>query len=478
MILTRLLWFLLLSSSLALASSLAVYQDKTFYTASFENDFIGLGHGVKAKCDGNTIELYNASTCPSNERLCRLLMGLKDTEQKLRSVQSNKNVLEKLISLPQPTTYEPDVWIESARSLGKEQARLQTKEKLLAEEVKLQQQAFRKQAPKRQALKSRKLCSEAMELSIPYGFVNFSTYYEADISNQKEILVTQYLSIVNRSGIDIHAHDAMFYYRKAHQYLQPVHFNPWIVSKYVPKPNKQYKKATAKALRMDMAIVSEEESSTDMSLMDIPVPSATYEDTREYKIDDLQLPSTGVPLHVKVLKWQESLECILRAFPYRESKAFQVCSFDAKYQIDTNNWKVKSGNEMINENAAGEYRDKKYSIYTNVDEDINIIRNALVQKDRTTGIFGGTARKKDGFDLIITNKSDKDKRLVVTERIPTSTTQEIKVKILSITPSNGVKYSVEKEGELEIVVDLTPQESKKIHILFEISYDKGLKINY
>ena len=276
----RSLSFLVLSSSIACASSLAVYQDKTFYTTPSQSNFIGFGQGVKAKCESTTFELYASPTCPADERLCRLLTGLKDTEQKLRSVQANKKVLAQLITLPQPTTYDANAWIESARSIGNEQSRLETKEKILVEESRLQQVAFRKQAPKRQALKSTKICAEELELSIPYGYVSFSTQYEADISNDKELTVTQYLSILNRSGIDIEADSAMFYYRRAHQYVEPVHFNPWIVSKYVPKQKKEYKRAKAKALRMDMAMMAEERVS-DSALLGIPVPADSYEDTRE-----------------------------------------------------------------------------------------------------------------------------------------------------------------------------------------------------
>ena len=56
---------------------------------------------------------------------------------------------------------------------------------------------------------------------------------------------------------------------------------------------------------------------------------------------------------------------------------------------------------MINENAVGEYRDGKYDLYTKVEEDIKIVRKPIVNKERETGIFGGTARKKDGFTLTL-----------------------------------------------------------------------------
>ncbi len=109
---------------------------------------------------------------------------------------------------------------------------------------------------------------------------------------------------------------------------------------------------------------------------------------------------------------------------------------------------------MINENASGEYRDEKYHIYTKVEEDIKILRKPIVKKERETGIFGGTARKKDGFTLTLTNKSDKVKTLTVIERIPTSTTEEIKVKLLEIKSAKKVNYKMLKDGKIEMKLTL------------------------
>ena len=79
---------------MAYASSLAVYQDKTIYHFSAKNSFIGLTKAVKARCDGNSVELYAIASCPEDKRLCKELNSLKKTEQKLNSIKSNSKVLE------------------------------------------------------------------------------------------------------------------------------------------------------------------------------------------------------------------------------------------------------------------------------------------------------------------------------------------------------------------------------------------------
>jgi hypothetical protein len=134
--------------------------------------------------------------------------------------------------------------------------------------------------------------------------------------------------------------------------------------------------------------------------------------------------------------------------------------------------------DVLIENAAGEYRDGRYDLYIKVEDDIKIERQPIVKKERETGIFGGTARKKDGYTLTVTNKSDKVKALTLIERIPTSTTEEIKSKLLSINSEKIVDYKMLKEGKIEMKLTLEPHEMKQIEVLFELSYDKNLKVNY
>ena len=468
---------LALTGGLSYASSLAIYQDKTFYSYMPQGHFIGFSKGLKATCEGTIIPLSGMTNCPEDNRLCQELSSLKSTEEKVEAVVANTKVLAQLVSLPQPTTFDANAWIESAKLIGSEQARLLTQERVLSEESKLKQRNFQKQAPTKQALQMNQSCEKEIELSIPYGYVSFSTTYEANIIDDKEVTVTQYLSITNRSGIDIEADTAMFYYRSANQYVRPTHFTPWIVSKYVPRPTRvsKSKRAMKKEMMMDMAMSQEQRVSRPMIAS---APVASYEDAREYKIKNLTLPSTGVALDVQVVTWKTALSCEVRAYPYVNRQAFHVCSFTPKHQIDSNRWKVKSADEVINENAAGEYRDKRYNLYTKVEEDIKIERKPIVKRDRKTGIFGGTERKKDGFTLILTNKSDKEKTLTLVERIPTSATEEIKVKLLSINSDKKVNYKTLKDGEIEMKLALAPNETKKIEVLFEISYDKELKVSY
>jgi len=465
---------LLLSGGLSYASSLAVYQDSAIYTFQPKTSFIGFTKGIEAKCKGHMVPLRASSTCPSDERLCKELTELKSTARKLKATQANKKVLQTMTSLPRPTSFDADSWIESARKIGVEQAKLSIDEALLKEKLTLQTKDFERQAPTVNVLHSSYSCPNDLELTFPYGQLSFSSFYEADIINQKRITVTQYLSITNKSGIDIQANDAMFYYRSAHHYIRPVHFYPWIVSKYIPRPKRTYAKTKRTAI-MDAEPMME---AVTALAVEKPAPVAQYLKSREYQIKDLLLPSTGMPVDVKVTQWDAPLQCDIRVYPYRDTTAFHTCSFTPNLQIDNNQWKVKKAQTLINDKAVGEYKEDQYVLYTQAELDIKVQREPIVKREKTTGIFGGTARKKDGFILTLTNKADTSKILTVIERIPTSTTEEIKVKLLEVKSDQKVNYKLFKEGKIEIKLTLDAHETRKIDVLFEISYDKDLKINY
>ena len=181
--LTTSLSVLLTSGSFLYASSLSVYQDRTFYNFTPKNNHIGFSKGVKAKCEGTTIPLLSTSSCPSNDRLCQILTNLKYSEQKIKTIQENRKVLKQLISVPQPTTLESNTLIEAAKVIGEEQARLINQERLLNEEFQIEQKRFQKQAPSTQALGTEKTCNKEIELTIPYGYLSFSTKYGSYIVN-------------------------------------------------------------------------------------------------------------------------------------------------------------------------------------------------------------------------------------------------------------------------------------------------------
>ncbi len=459
---------LLLSSTFLHSSSLLVYQDKSIYNYNQKNTYIGFVKNVKAKCNGENVRLKTMLKCPLNQTLCQESNSIKDIQNRLNTIRYNGEILDSILKIAKPTKIDANGWIKSAKELAKEKSNLLLKEQNTQEDLTLKKTLFKKKVTSFKAIESENTCTNEFKLILPRNALSFSTSYEAEIDN-KNIEVTQYLNILNRSGIDIVADSVTFYQRMAYQYVRPVHFKPWIVGKYAPINRKMKKSISSDLLTAPIRSMSFKNKIENI---------ASYIDAREYKIDNLNLPSTGISLDIKVLTWSSKLTCKLKAYPYLRANAFEVCSFEPKYQIEKNSWKVKNKQKTINDNAVGEYEDRNYNIYTKRDDDLNIKREKIVDKERETGFFGGSEQKKDGFILTINNKSNKIKNLTVIERIPTSNTDEINVKLLSIKSNDKVNYKLLKDGKIEINLTLKAKVTKKIEILFELSYDKKLKVRY
>ena len=460
---------LLVSATLASASSLSVYQNKSIYTFSPTDGFIGLTKGVSAKCKGESVPLESREKCPKSIRICSLYNEMKGLSAKTHANSINMRLLESLISLPKPTSVDADKIIASARNIAKEETRLTLEKEALSRETEKLERRFAKEARSTLPLGTEVACPAELEVTLPYGYVTFDTEYEAMIDPGQDITVIQKLSILNKSGVDISASDATFHNRSSETYLNPVHFHPWIVSEAKPfMPQKRMKR------KMAMSVNDE---SLSGNVASAPV-SATYDESREYTVHNLMLPSTGEAIHVKVSTWKVPVRCQNELYPYRNTQVFEVCRFKPKYQIERNRWRVVTPQKVINEKAVGEYEKGEYALYTRQIEDIKVTRKKIVNKERQTGIFGGTARKKDGFVLTLVNKSNKEYKIAITERIPTSTTDKIKVKLLSVKSVTPIQHQLFKNGELKIDTVLAPHETRNIEVVFEISYDKDLKIDY
>ena len=449
----------------ASASTLSVYQDRSIYNYLPTSDFIGLTKNIAAKCEGESVPLKIMQECPQSERLCSELYGkIEAIQKKLHENKLDSEILGNLVTLPKPDSFDAKKAIGAAKAVAKEQTRLFVEKEKLTQQIKAFKADLSRQTRASVPVGLKHPCKNVLRVEMPYGYISFETEYTATLLSENQIEVKQNLSIRNHSGIDIEAQQASFYYRPSIQYLRPVHFRPWVVREGQPLPQRGMLRKTMVA--NDMAAAT-------------PAPAAPmqahYEKSREYTVKDLKLPSDGLKKKVPVMQWNVAAKCQTELYAYRNPHAYKVCTFTPKFQIEQNLWKVYQDGAIINEKASGEYAAGRYKLYVSNDQDIDVQRKPIVDKEKESGIFGGTIKKKDGFELTITNKSDQPKKILVTERIPTSATDKIEVRLLSVS---GNSYKLLKEGKLEMEVSLPPKSKKHIEVLFEISYDKDLKVMY
>lgn len=158
------------------------------------------------------------------------------------------------------------------------------------------------------------------------------------------------------------------------------------------------------------------------------------------------------------------------------NKLYKECSFSPASAIESNHWRIQNGKRLVTSNAYGEYRNGKYLLKVGIDDEVLIEHQPIVAKDKSSGIFGSYIKKKDGYTISLENISDKPKKFVIVERIPTSSTDQIEVKLLKIDGAND--YKLIEDGRLELSIEMKPKQSKEIKILFELSYNKKIKVSY
>ncbi len=448
-------------------ATLEIYRDGAIYRYIPVDEYVGFLSRAKAVCSDSVIALERRGSCPESKRLCKEKASLLKLEGELRATQETLQTLDRIEGAIKPTDLSADKWISAAEKAGKRKAQLQEEQERLQRDVKAWRERFRRQSSGSEALFLSRPCKQELALTLPAGMIRTDLENEAEILKGDEIRVIHYMSLSNRSGVDIAVKDARIYARNFRRNLRPIRFSPWVV-----RPRPKLSKSRSKRL---MAVGS---YAAD-TVPNAPAPKVEGVqrlEARNYAIGKLDLPSTGEKVRVKLSEYRTKMNCETVSYPYRSPVAYRACSFQPRQEIVTDRWVLKQGRRLLAENAYGEYEDGKYLLYTDRDDSITIRRVRLPEKDRSSGIFGGEIRKKDGILLEVQNRSKEKKSLKIVERIPYSSTDKIEVKLLKV--EGAKRESLGEYGKLVFRVDLAPGEGKKVKILFELRYDKDLKIVY
>jgi len=466
-------------ASFSIASTLEIYNDGAKYRYVPIDKYIGFTRGVSASCEDQSVALAATDDCSDKKRLCRDIAVIKELGSQRVALKYESSTLEQLVTISKPTDIDASKWIDAAQKIGKRKSELSQALRDVNSKMKTASGKFTRQAPAKKAMMSEEKCLGELELNIPAGYIGAKLLYEADVSSPDSISIKQYIALSNHSGIDIVAGEAYIYAKSSRLYLRPQHFSPWVAR--VGDTNR-YAKKLSRSLSANTASITQDammESIMEDEGIAMPVPAigaVVQAGYKNYHISGIELPSTGKDIKVKIADYKVSMECEYIAHPYRDNRLYRTCSFAPSSAIEANKWTIKKNKRLVTQEAYGEYWDGKYLLNTDVDDEVLISRGQVVKKDQSSGIFGGSIRKRDGFEIDVTNISDKPKSIKIIERIPSSTTDKIKVKLVSVAGVNS--YKLVKDGKLVIDVNLKPKEHKKIKVIFELGYDKKLKVNY
>jgi hypothetical protein len=456
---------LALSSVILLASSLDIYSDKSFYTYEPKDTFIGFNTRISAKDATQTLELIRKSSCTNKGISCKEHTKIQALHVSHSQLIKEQEILQTLVAQYQPqVVLDADKAIKTASKIASRMAKLEQESLQIESDIKSSVAKFSKYAPSKEAIYFSKKPDSKVTLTINNGLYFHSEY----ILNIDKSTLQHTILLSNSSGIDIVADEAKLFAKSAGYINTPIKFYPRKIR--IQQPQK-------KRVMSNDAVMMSMQSVAAPAPVGYRKPKALHvsqKETRTYQIKNLILPSDGSQKNIPVNSENLNINSTLTWHPYNSSYVYQTASFTPKQTIESRKWKVLRGGELI-ENAPVRKDGKKILINTAIDYDLEVTRKTINEFSEDKGIFSSNRVKKDGFILTLTNRSDRSKSVIITERIPLSTQEEITVSLDKLnTPHSYNK----KSGKLTINAKIEPKESKKIEITYSIIYPKDSVIYY
>ncbi len=457
-------------SCMLFSASLQIYQDSVQYRFIPTENFLGFVNADKALCEDTPVSIVSDTKCPKENSLCQEYEEIKDLKLKLDTLKETQEVLNTLVASVKPEGVEATKWIDASELIGNKRAKLK-KDFIMTKKALVEvDRDFTDKTTSKEPKYLKEPCHKELKLTLPSGCISGRLEYELDIADKKHPNISRYLILKNRCGIDILAKNAQLYNRPSKRYLAPKEFRPWVV-----RPESKKKKYLKKRANPNLSLMTDMVAPTPRA-MEAGIKNVSRTGYKSYSIGRLSLPSNNKEIKVRLSQEKFNSECNLVSYPYIDKSVYLACRFRASMPIESNKWIIKSGNTLLTDNARGRYEGKDYLIYVMAEEALKVTKRDIVEKDKVTGIFGSYMKRKDGYILSVTNYSLEPKSIKIIERIPTPTSDKIKVKLLLV--EGAVSKKVTKEGKLILNVAVGPKESKEVKVLFELEYPKDMHILY
>ena len=451
------------SASSISASSIDIYLDKSIYRYFSDSDYVGFVSNSNLTCGESQIDSIYRSSCDIDNSLCVEFNKIYKLSSQISIISYRIKTLDKIVNGLNLQKADANLWIDSSKKIANEYVSLQKKKKEIYEELSILKKDFSKKATSKKTLYLTKNCKKELKIEIPSPYISAGYLQEANILDNHQIKLSRYLTLKNRSGIDIVAKSANIYFKNAYSYINIPKFKPWVVSV-------QDKKRVYKSLRVNRMLPMATESIN----RNISYESIKRDDFKTYKISNLILPSNGKLFKQKISEETLPAECKNISYPFISTQIYRVCSFKSPSSIEKNRWRVVENGKILSESAKGQYLNNHYELYAGINDKIIIEKIDIPDREKKSGFFGTKIKKLDGYTLKITNRSQKTQILEVIERIPYSNSDKISVSLKSI--KGVISYKLMKYGKLKMRLDIDAMKSKKVEILYELKYDKGVNL--
>ncbi|MBD2612830.1 mucoidy inhibitor MuiA family protein [Nostoc punctiforme FACHB-252] len=326
-----------------------------------------------------------------------------------------------------------------------------------------------------------------LEVSYLVNRASWTPLYDLRFSTTSDIVHLSYLAeITQSSGEDWIGASLTLSTAKPGLGTLPPKLQPWYIDSLRPQIARQRFAAHPPLLpsippppAAARADIQEEEEVTEDSF--IAAESVTAEVSKEGSVVTFKLngggniPSDGAPHKTTIFnddypcKFDYAAMPRLVSFAYLQANVKNSPSgatlLPGKANIFRNN--VFIGTTRLDNIAPGQ----EFKLNLGIDEGLKIERD-LVERLVDKKLIGNQRRINYSYRLIITNLLDKAASLQVTEQLPVSRNEQIKVRLIRSNP----QIQLGEMGILEWQLTLAPQERREIYYQFNVEHPPELTV--
>ncbi|MBC1236032.1 mucoidy inhibitor MuiA family protein [Nostoc sp. 2RC] len=326
-----------------------------------------------------------------------------------------------------------------------------------------------------------------LEVSYLVNRASWTPLYDLRFSTTSDIVHLSYLAeITQSSGEDWIGASLTLSTAKPGLGTLPPKLQPWYIDSLRPQIARQRFAAHPPLLpsippppAAARADIQEEEEVTEDSF--IAAESVTAEVSKEGSVVTFKLngggniPSDGAPHKTTIFnddypcKFDYAAMPRLVSFAYLQANVKNSPSgatlLPGKANIFRNN--VFIGTTRLDNIAPGQ----EFKLNLGIDEGLKIERD-LVERLVDKKLIGNQRRINYSYRLIITNLLDKAASLQVTEQLPVSRNEQIKVRLIRSNP----QIQLGEMGVLEWQLTLAPQERREIYYQFNVEHPPELTV--
>ncbi|MEI7556408.1 mucoidy inhibitor MuiA family protein [Candidatus Chlorohelix sp.] len=268
----------------------------------------------------------------------------------------------------------------------------------------------------------------------------------------------------------------------------PPRLNPWYLDSYRPSPPRTFHAMSPQAMVMAAPAPSQFSDETTgafaelaESLPEYKAASVSAEVSSEggvvtFRLErDSNIPSDGAPHKTTIFNedFPARVEYItipkLVSFAYIQAtvtnRAGGVTLLPGKANIFRENTFV--GTTMLENIAPGQ----EFKLNLGIDEGLKIERE-LVEREVDKKFIGGQRRTTFGYRITVTSLREQETTLRLTEQIPVSRNEQIKVRLIKATP----QIQPGEMGVLEWVLALQPQAKREVSYQFTVEHPTDLNV--